>query len=247
MRLHASIPWCSVIHDGQSYWPMITDREYLEITLMLPQIFRGDDCIVWRLPRSSPTTQDIYHLMMPPGPKVGWTSLLSGSLKIPRHMFILWLVILEKLATTDKPWLSHLGNCVLCNKDMVESHKHLFFRSRHSRRCISSVRQLTWFPWPNRDWARDIDWGMKKWRGKHIINVAYRALLGSCVYHIWKERNMRRFEHEERLASTLAMLIIEDIRHRIISIELASSASTRTLYRQWYIPWPIQESAYENM
>ncbi|KAL2240863.1 UNVERIFIED_CONTAM: hypothetical protein Sindi_0727500, partial [Sesamum indicum] len=47
--------------------------------------------------------------MMPPGPKVDWTSLLSGPLKIPRHMFILWLAILEKLATTDKPWLSHLG------------------------------------------------------------------------------------------------------------------------------------------
>ncbi|KAL2240799.1 UNVERIFIED_CONTAM: hypothetical protein Sindi_0721100 [Sesamum indicum] len=43
------------------------------------------------------------------------------------HMFILWLAILEKLATTDKPWLSHLGHCVLCNDDMVESHDHLFF------------------------------------------------------------------------------------------------------------------------
>ncbi|KAL2226443.1 UNVERIFIED_CONTAM: hypothetical protein Sindi_2003000 [Sesamum indicum] len=61
-------------------------------------------------------------LMMPPGPKVDWTSLLSGPLKIPRHMFILWLAILEKLATTDKPWLSHLGHCVLCNDHMVESH-----------------------------------------------------------------------------------------------------------------------------
>ncbi|KAL2238041.1 UNVERIFIED_CONTAM: hypothetical protein Sindi_0995800 [Sesamum indicum] len=243
MGLDASIPLCSVIHDGQWYWLMITDREYLEITLMLPQIFGGDDRIVWRFPRSSPTTQDIYLLIMSPGSKVGWTSLLSGSLKIPRHMFILWLAILEKLATTDKPWLSHLCNCVLCNEDMVESHTHLFFRCRYNRRCISSIRQLTRFPWPNRDWARDIDWGTKKWRGKHIINVAYRALLGSCIYHIWKERNMRKFEHEERLPSTLARLIVEDIRYRIISIELASFVRTRALYRQWRISWPIENSA----
>lgn len=193
-----------------------------------------------------PTTQELYRLMMPPGPKVDWTSLLSGPLKIPRHMFILWLAILEKLATTDKPWLSHLGHCVLCNDDMVESHDHLFFHWRFSRRCISTIRSMVRFQWRNREWTQDIVWGARKWRGKHIINNAYRALLGSCVYHIWKERNTRRFEQVENPPSMVANLIMEDMRQRIISLELPSSVSTRALYRLWRIPWPVEGDTWRG-
>ena len=161
-------------------------------------------------------------------------------------MFILWLAILEKLATTDKPWLSHLGHCVLCNDDMVESHDHLFFHWRFSRRCICTIRCMVRFQWRNREWTQDIVWGARKWRGKHIINIAYRALLGSCVYHIWKERNTRRFEQVENPPSMVANLIMEDMRQRIISLELPSSVSTRALYRLWRIPWPVEGDTWRG-
>ncbi|KAL2223639.1 UNVERIFIED_CONTAM: hypothetical protein Sindi_2983200, partial [Sesamum indicum] len=151
--------------------------------------------------------------------------------------------ILEKLATMDKPWLSHLGCCVLCNEDMVESHNHLFFHCRFSRRCLSSIRRIVRFQWSNRDWVSDVEWGARKWRGKHIINISYRCLLGSCVYHIWRERNLRHFEHEERPPSVVANLIVEDVRQRILSIKLPSSISTCALYRLWRIPWPVEGSA----
>ncbi|KAL2235634.1 UNVERIFIED_CONTAM: hypothetical protein Sindi_1295600 [Sesamum indicum] len=52
----------------------------------------------------------------------------------------------------------------------------------------------------------------RKWRGKHIVNIAYRALLASSVYYIWRERNLRRFEHVERTLSTMALLIVDDAR-----------------------------------
>ena len=96
------------------------------------------------------------------------------------------------------------------------------------------------FQWRNREWTQDIVWGARKWRGKHIINIAYRALLGSCVYRIWKERNTRRFEQVENPPSMVANLIMEDMRQRIISLELPSSVSTRALYRLWRIPWPVE-------
>ncbi|KAL2242622.1 UNVERIFIED_CONTAM: hypothetical protein Sindi_0380200, partial [Sesamum indicum] len=155
--------------------------------------------------------------MVPAGPKVEWASLLSGPLKISQYMYILWLATLEKLATMGKPWLSHIGCCVLCNDDMEESHNHLFFHYSFSSHCLSSVRCTVLFHWPNRDWTKDIEWGARKWRRKHIINIAYRTMLGSCVYHIWRERNLRRFEHEERPPSVVANLIMEDVRQRILS------------------------------
>ncbi|KAL2248030.1 UNVERIFIED_CONTAM: hypothetical protein Sindi_2655300 [Sesamum indicum] len=222
LRLEESTKLCTVISGGEWQWPPITDFECLEITHTLPTIYGGEDHIIWRFDHGIPTTQTLYRLFDPPGPKVDWYSLLSGSLKIPRHLFILWLAILGKLATTDKPWLVHLGPCILCNDGATETHDRLFFQCRFSRQ----------------DWMTDIIWASRRWRGQHIINMSYRALLASCVYHIWKERNLRRFEQTERTPSTMAVVIIEDIKQRIHSITLPSSVSTRSLFRLWRIPWP---------
>ncbi|KAL2226376.1 UNVERIFIED_CONTAM: hypothetical protein Sindi_1996300 [Sesamum indicum] len=79
----------TVIHEGVWQWPRITDLECLEITHALPTILGGEDRIIWRFENDRPTAQAIYELFDPPGSKVDWSSLLSGSLKIPRHNFIL--------------------------------------------------------------------------------------------------------------------------------------------------------------
>ncbi|KAL2225402.1 UNVERIFIED_CONTAM: hypothetical protein Sindi_2965300 [Sesamum indicum] len=237
LRLEESAKLSSVISAGEWQWPTITDFECLEITHNLPLIFGGEDRVVWRCNEGQPTTQALYRLFDHSRPKVGWSSLLSRSLKIPRHSFILWLAILGKLPTTDKSWLSHLGVCILCDEGATESHPHLFYRCRFSRQCLYEIRRRIRFHWPNRDWATDIEWATRKWRGKHIINRAYRTLLASCVYHIWRERNLRRFEHTERTPATLSILIIDDVRQRILSVDLASSVSRRAFYRLWRIPW----------
>ncbi|KAL2248049.1 UNVERIFIED_CONTAM: hypothetical protein Sindi_2657200 [Sesamum indicum] len=195
-------------------WPLITDLECMEIIYILPQIHGGDDRINWRFSEGRPTTQSLYRLFCPPGPKVGWSSLLSGSLKIPRHNFIFWLAIQEKLPTTDKPWMTHLGGCILCDEGEAETHNHMFFRCRYSRGCLAAIRHHIRFAWPN-------------------------PLLGACIYHIWRERNLRRFEHTHRPEAVLAACIIEDVRQRIISINLSSSISTCALYRLWRIPWSV--------
>ncbi|KAL2225434.1 UNVERIFIED_CONTAM: hypothetical protein Sindi_3020500 [Sesamum indicum] len=230
----------TVINEGQWHWPLITDLECLQIIYTLPQIHDGDDRIIWRFPDDRPTAQALYRLICPPGPKIGWTSLLSGSLKIPRHCFILWMAIQEKLPTTDKPWLTHIGGCILCDEEATETHNHLFFRCRFSRRCLIAIREIIRFAWPNRTWAMDVEWAVRKWRGKHIINAAYRALLGSFVYHLWRERNFRRFQQIEHPPNVLASLIINDVRQRILSLNLSSSISTCALYRLWRIPWPVE-------
>ncbi|KAL2235465.1 UNVERIFIED_CONTAM: hypothetical protein Sindi_1278700 [Sesamum indicum] len=226
-----------VIDEGQWQWPFITDLECMEIIYTLPKIHGGDDRINWRFSEGRPTTQSLYRLFCPPRPKLGWSSLLSGSFKIPRHNFILWLAIQEKLPTTDKPWMTHLGGCILCDKGTVETHTHMFFRCRFGRGCLAAIRQHIRFAWPNREWTRDVEWTSRKWRGKHIVNVAYRALLGACIYHLWRERNLRRFEQTRRSESVLATCIIEDVKQRIISINLSSSICTCALYRFWRIPW----------
>ncbi|KAL0293246.1 UNVERIFIED_CONTAM: hypothetical protein Scaly_3144900 [Sesamum calycinum] len=102
----------TVIVDGDWSWPPITDLECIEILHLLPTIHSGSDSILWR--GGEFTTTVAYGIFRTPGPLVGWYPLLSGPCKIPRFSFVLWLAILGKLSTMDKPWLSHLGGVCVC-------------------------------------------------------------------------------------------------------------------------------------
>ncbi|KAL2231101.1 UNVERIFIED_CONTAM: hypothetical protein Sindi_1704500 [Sesamum indicum] len=79
LRLEESAKLSSVISAGEWQWPTITDFECLEITHNLPLILGGEDRVIWRCDEGQPTTQTLYRLFDPPEPKLGWSSLLSGS------------------------------------------------------------------------------------------------------------------------------------------------------------------------
>ncbi|KAK4384260.1 hypothetical protein Sango_3079200 [Sesamum angolense] len=119
-----------VIKDGQWNWPLITDIACLEITYMLPPILEGPDIISWKSKDGSFNTSTAYELFHPRGPKVGWSSLLMGSFKILKNCFILWLAIMGRLSTLDKPWLHHIGgSCILCRMEYL---RHMITFSFHA-------------------------------------------------------------------------------------------------------------------
>ncbi|KAL0392552.1 UNVERIFIED_CONTAM: putative ribonuclease H protein [Sesamum radiatum] len=180
------------------------------------------------------------ELIQPPNDRVVWHGLLQGRYKIPRHNFILWLAILEKLSTLDKHWISRGDNgCVLCDGQYVESHDHLFFNCLYTRRCLQIVQRQVRFHWPLSGWQQCIKWASKRWRSEHLINAASRALLAALVYYIWIERNNRKFTATSSAAESVARRVIEEVRLRILSDEFIPSLQTRTLYRIWKIAWPI--------
>ncbi|KAL0287138.1 UNVERIFIED_CONTAM: hypothetical protein Sradi_7131200 [Sesamum radiatum] len=193
-----SAPLSTVIWEDTWAWPHITDMESVDITHDLPAIHGGQDQILWIGPRGAFSSAAAYDVFRPPGPTVDWSSLLVGSFHIPRHRFILWLAIQGRLSTTDKPWLQHLGTgCVLCQEGHPESHEHLFFMCSFATRCIQAIRREISLPWPYHNWSI-IRWASARWRGRHVVNAAYRALLSSLVYHLWRERNLRVFQHTSR-------------------------------------------------
>ncbi|KAK4384069.1 Transposon TX1 uncharacterized protein [Sesamum angolense] len=105
--------------------------------------------ISWKSKDGSIKTSTAYELFHPPGPKVHWSFLLMGSFKIPKNCFILWLAIMGRLSTLDKPWLHHIGgNCILCQDGVPETHDHLFFSCSFSRSCFAIIRQQIPLPWP---------------------------------------------------------------------------------------------------
>ncbi|KAK4381076.1 putative ribonuclease H protein [Sesamum angolense] len=93
----------------------------------------------------------------------------------------------------------------------------------YSRRCIRDLKEAVRFTWPNRAWGEDIIWASTRWKGRHIVQAAYRALFSAIVYHIWRERNQRVFQHSQRPSTTIARIAAEEIRQKILSLDLSDS------------------------
>ncbi|KAK4381891.1 hypothetical protein Sango_2924400 [Sesamum angolense] len=157
-----------VIKDGQWNWPLITDIACLEITYMLPPILEGPDRISWKTKDGSFNTSTAYDLFHPPGPKVVWSSLLTGSFKIPKNCFILWLAILERLSTLDEPWLHHIGgSCILCQDGVPETHDHLFLFMLFFRPLLNH--------YPTADPNSMAPPGLATWCSMGVIQMAWKA------------------------------------------------------------------------
>ncbi|KAL0286160.1 UNVERIFIED_CONTAM: hypothetical protein Sradi_7155400 [Sesamum radiatum] len=176
----------------------------------------SETMIIWTGPRNSFSSAVAYDVFCPPGPKVDWYSLLLGSLKIPQHRFILWLAILGRLSTMDKPWLQHLGiECVLCRDGSPETHSHLFFLCPFALECLQRIQMMVHFHWPYCSWDLAIR-ASTRWRGRHILTASYRALLASLVYHIWEELNHRIFQQTDRTPALIARVIVDEIRDLLL-------------------------------
>lgn len=79
--------------------------------------------------------------------------------------------------------------CRLCSED----HDHLFFGCSFSKEVWSIV--LGWCMTNKSvfDWNHELQWAVKKLRGKALILALLRLAWRSYIYHIWKERNARIF------------------------------------------------------
>lgn len=73
--------------------------------------------------------------------KVDWRKLLCNEKVIPKSKFILWLALLNKLATADRVSLWSHDSSPLCKifDANVESVPHLFFRCNYSWQVWSVV------------------------------------------------------------------------------------------------------------
>ncbi|KAK4383923.1 hypothetical protein Sango_3108500 [Sesamum angolense] len=118
----------SVLQQNRWSWPATTDADIVEIISQLPPTYpAATDTICWRSTSGTYTIKSTILLIQLSNPWVHWHGLLQGKFKIARHEFFLWLAILEKLSTMDKPWVQGESNgCVLCGEQSIESHDHLF-------------------------------------------------------------------------------------------------------------------------
>lgn len=77
------------------------------------------------------------------GEVVPWCKVVWFSNLIPKHAFILWLLMNERLSTQDRllKWYPSMSmSCPLCNNGH-DSHDHLFFKCNYSSKVWQKMRR----------------------------------------------------------------------------------------------------------
>lgn len=135
---------------------------------------------------------------MPVEQEISWAKLVWSHCNMPRHSFIFWLALHNKLLTRDKlfAWKAiDSETCVFCNKAR-EDVSHLFFSCVFSHevwvRVLKAVNiQRRPFPW-----QREVSWFQKKAMGKTMLAKMRRSVFIAAVYLIWRARNLMIFQQK---------------------------------------------------
>ncbi|XP_074288080.1 uncharacterized protein LOC141613238 [Silene latifolia] len=154
-----------------------------------------------------------YQWLMGQQQAVQWYPMVWSRTIIPRHAFIGWLVMQERLITRDR--LLSFGviteaECVICS-NQTETHAHLIYECMFSRQCWDLLSG-----WFGISFSRSnvVDWFLK-WRcpslmKKQIVGAAMVALW----YHIWNARNITRLEAKVMTPRYILMQVKHDIQLR---------------------------------
>ncbi|XP_062075376.1 uncharacterized protein LOC133779430 [Humulus lupulus] len=157
----------------------------------------------------------LYSLVLP-NKLVFYEKAVWCRLTVPKHRFILWLAVNQKLLPRDLLHQCHLPIpsllCPACSQE-DESHSHLFFDSLFSRRVMQTV--YGWLGeaiWPVQyaDWSQWLTGHRNGW-----ISLVVAATLAATVYFIWLNRNHCCFEKSCFYVSRIDNLIRFSVKARV--------------------------------
>lgn len=87
------------------------------------------------------------------------------------------------------------------------------------------------------NWYDLVQFASVNWKGKSLVNVVNRLVLGSLVYFIWQERNLRIFQNKNRSSNQVIKNIVETVRLKIMSLKIRNSRRVFSTLRLWNISW----------
>lgn len=215
-----------VINNGQWKWAYPCTWELREIILEHPPDYLPNpvvaDEFMWMASKNKIyNAAATWNALREKSPKVIWHHLLWFPKHFPRHSFILWLAIKERLNTKDKlaSWgITTDPTCVLCGQEL-ETMNHLFFQCSFSAELKEIVLSKCLITKATQPWRNEVIWAVGKFSRKCFSNTLCKLAWAALVYHIWLERNARIFKG----LSTPIPTIIQDISY-VIRTKLFSTS-----------------------
>ncbi|GJW12179.1 RNA-directed DNA polymerase, eukaryota, reverse transcriptase zinc-binding domain protein [Tanacetum coccineum] len=160
------------------------------------------------------SVKQAYEDLLEDTEDVGWWKMIWFSQNIPKHAFISWMAVLNKLTTQDK--IKQCGSydvmrCALCKND-TDSHSHLFFECEFSKTI-----------WEKVTWKIGVDW-----KENNRCN---------------NERNNRIFRDEMRSSDEIYKTLEDIIRMRIMSLKVKNSVAVKKAQEVWNVKLDIIDNS----
>lgn len=200
------------------------------------------DKVIWRSlngKKSAFSSSNVWNDVRESRLRVGWRNLVWFSNSIPKHSFILWLAVRGKLLTQDRmqAWQT-VGSprCAFCNNQR-DSPNHLFFECAFCQEVRDYFLQLGVGIPRHLPWSNLVEFASEHWKGKSLANIINKIVLGSLVYYIWQERNLRMFQKHHRSTGQVIKSIVETSRLKIMGLKIRKSNRIFPILRRWNISW----------
>ena len=87
--------------------------------------------------------------------------------------------------------------------------------------------------WVPQDWDSTINWAASSWTYEGLSISVKNLMLGSVVYCIWKERNLRTFQDKARSVEALWVEISEIVRYKLMSYQVKCSFESTIIWDAW--------------
>ena len=150
------------------------------------------------------------------GLRVQWCSMIWSRLVIPKHRFIGWLVMQNRLQTRGK--LYQIGvisddTCLLCGCD-IETVSHLFFECSYSDKCMQKVKAKLDWHYNGKQLEEILRW-FKHENFNRMKKQVIQSLLLACIYHIWRVRNDALWSEKVWTVDNTVNRIVKDFQLRL--------------------------------
>ncbi|XP_077242054.1 uncharacterized protein LOC143882449 [Tasmannia lanceolata] len=217
----------------RGYWADIQNKAHLKemkdklsSAILTPN---SSDKLIWKETNDGIfTVKSAWNSLRPHLPKVEWFSSIWFLGNIPRHRFISWQAIQNKLSTKDRlHFLSSFvdSRCLLCKSDR-EKRDHLFFSCSFSalvwcsllRGISNRKKQFT-------SLIAEEEWIRKKFKGNTQVATTAKIAFSATIYFIWLERNQRVFEGKASHKQDILSSILLSTRIKVLHLKLQDSSS----------------------
>ncbi|XP_071714357.1 uncharacterized protein [Rutidosis leptorrhynchoides] len=181
----------------------------------------------------------VWEFVRSKAPTVPWVSVIWFTNNIPKHAFVMWLLIGEKLKTQDKLKQWEIANdtpllCTLCDQ-VHDSHDHLFFACPFSLQVWNRVKVHIDFLIFSDSW-RDFTLLISPFAKRRIARIiVVKLIFAATVYSLWQERNNRLYKKKKRSVDQVYKATYATVRLKIMSIKWKKNPQTLRLKSDWKI------------
>ncbi|XP_071714705.1 uncharacterized protein [Rutidosis leptorrhynchoides] len=129
----------------------------------------------------------------------------------PKHAFIMWLALKNRLTTQDRlqVWYpNQTYKCLLCSgcRDSID---HLFFQSGYALNVWRKLKLMLLYRGLPNKFHEVVSRLMIFPSSKKIWNVVNRLIVAVLVYFVWQERNLRLFKNRKRNEEDICKMVVD--------------------------------------